>query len=353
MQVQLTMAGFTEQGLFRSIELFNHPEECSNKRLVLLGIRFLLQYHDRISYRVVPTKPRILDHLKSLIEDHRKKGTFEGNGVLMEILDILNDFFPDETQELMDFIRDNRLVANNDSLGVHTTAPECTVYENSQLTHNKYLNESVRKASKYLVENFSPKFSNDAAGEKERILHYEKIYEFLVSKFGENLIPVLDQIYRDNSIHVTVGHTTGEVLIALMSWIEINSKNSKDFPVKIILDRLKEELIEARNYCSSRLLSGIINSIQGFSSDENLMVRISDREQVKSVIYNHLNRAIQNSGDEDIMDQMLNGGPKFVAFVKAEVSKNIETWAREYGDGFVSHTIEVVNAYAKNIMIYE
>ena len=174
-----------------------------------------------------------------------------------------------------------------------------------------------------------------------------------MSKFGENLIPVLDQIYRDNSIHVTVGHTTGEVLIALMSWIEINSKNSKDFPVKIILDRLKEELIEARNYCSSRLLSGIINSIQGFSSDENLMVRISDREQVKSVIYNHLNRAIQNSGDEDIMDQMLNGGPKFVAFVKAEVSKNIETWAREYGDGFVSHTIEVVNAYAKNIMIYE
>lgn len=353
MEVQLTRAGFTEQGLFRSIELFNHPDECSNKRLVLLGIRFLLQYYDRISYKVVPTKSRILSHLKSLIEDHMKKNTFEGNGVLMEILDILNDFFPDETQSLMDFIRDNRLVANPDSLGTHTVAPECTVYENSQLTHNKHLNESVRKAAKYLVNNFSPNFGQGPMGDKARIEHYRAKYDFLVSKFGENLTPVIDQIYRDNNTHVSVGNTTGEILIALLEWIEIQVKKDKEFPVKTILDRLGEELIEARNYCSSRLLSGIINSIQGFTSDENLMVRISDREQVKSVIYNHLNKAIQNSGDEDVMEQMLEGGPKFVAFVKAEVARNIDAWARDYGDDFISHAIEVINAYAKNTMIYE
>jgi hypothetical protein len=361
MDVQL-LKNFTHQGLAHAISLFRFPEECASKKLRMLGFRFLLQYR-HMDTKLAPSKEQIIKQIKQMVDDHYAKGTMEANGVLMELVDILNDYSPTDGAELMAYLREQRLTANNVGAGTHDTGPECTVYGDSQSTHNQAISDSVRNAAKYLVTNFSRKFPNTAEGKKDYINYKQSMRDFLIQQYGEKFEPVVDRIWIDNSIHVTVGHTVDEVLLALLNWMDIEAKRySKDpdkreknikFPVKEVLKRLGEELMEMENYCSSRLLSGVINSIQGYTDgDTNLELRISDREQVKSVVYNHLNKAIQDSGDEKLLEEMVDEGDRFVTFVKNEVAKNIDKWYEEYGDDFIAHVMSVVNEYTTK-MTYE
>ena len=97
----------------------------------------------------------------------------------------------------------------------------------------------------------------------------------------------------------------------------------------------------------------IINTVQGFTDDdENLAIRISSREQVKTVIYNHMNKVIQENGDEDVLEEMSSGGDKFLTFVKKEVAGRVDGWHKEYGNEFVEHLMSVINEYT-HTMTYE
>lgn len=362
MDVQL-MKYYSSQGLAHAISLFRFPEECASKRLRIMGMRFLLQ-HRHMDTKMAPSKEQIIKQLKQMVDEHYKKNTMEANGILMELVDVLVDYSPEDGAELMAYLREQRLTANNVGPELHNTGPECTVYGDSQSTHNKSISDSVRRIAKYIVDNFSIKFSDTAEGKKAYMEYRQKIRDFLIEKYGIKIEPVIDRIWIDNSTHGSVGHTVDEVLLALLNWIDIEIKrynsdpvkkaNGIKFPVHDVMARLGEELVEMENYCASRLLSGIVNTIQGYTDgNANLEIRISDREQVKSVVYNHLNRAIQESGDEQLLDEMASGtGEKFVLFVKAEVAKNIDKWYKEYGDSFVTHIIDVVNQYT-TVMTYE
>ena len=49
---------------------------------------------------------------------------------------------------------------------------------------------------------------------------------------------------------------------------------------------------------------------------------------------------------------MIDGGDRFIAFVKQEVASKIDEWYKDYGDEFIESIIDVVNEYTST-MTYE
>jgi hypothetical protein len=111
------------------------------------------------------------------------------------------------------------------------------------------------------------------------------------------------------------------------------------------MSRMCEELIEMQGYCSSGMLSHVVNALQGFTDEPELQIRISDREQVKTVLYAHLNKAIQACGDEDVIDGITEGGEKFLAFISDEIDGHVYEWTEEYDDAFYKELAGVANEY--------
>ena len=344
---------YSENGLYRSVDIFNYPHEYP-VRTRLLGFRFFLQFGYRIP-SVAPGKEKIIKQMKELVDKYYTLGTLEANSFLMEIVDIMTEFFPEEGEKLLMYLREKRLVANENGPSVQD-GPECTVYGDSQSVHNKEISKSVKAVASYLVKNYAKKFSDSPEGKLDKYQHYNEVKESLISRFGKELEPVIDRIYIDNA-NFGIGHTVDEVLMAVLNWIKSETgrykKEGRIFPDKEVIERIGEELREMDNYCSSGLLSRIVNSIQGFTDgNENLNIKISEREQVKSVIYNHLNRTIQANGDENLLISMTDKSDLFINFVKTEVADNIVKWVKEYGKNFVLHVTDVVNEYT-SVMIYE
>lgn len=378
---------YSHQGLCRAIDIFRHPEEFP-KRTQLLGFRFLLQYR-HMDTVLSPTKDGIIAEMRKMIDDHYTVGTQDSHSVLMELVDMLIDYSPQDGEKLLAYLREQRATANDNGPGASDAGPECTVYGDTQSAHNQAISESTRKAAKYLADKFAPNFGPGAAGIQEKIKHYEKVKVGLIRRFGEDIEPVIERIYIDNA-HFGIGYTVDEVLMSLLNWIDFKMKEYKNkpyfcsmcsarfnksdagqqhlsihkpkipqllmndkFPTNEIFQRLGEELLEMHNYCASGLLSRIVNTVQGFNDDDHaLEILISSREQVKTVVYNHLNRAIQECGDEEVLEGLTEGGAKFLSFVKQEIASRIEEWHQEYGDDFLEHVMTVVNEYTST-MTYE
>ena len=345
MNIQI-LKNYSHQGLCRAIDIFNWSHVVNRTRL--LGFRFLLQYRHMDRY-IAPSKAEIIKQMKEMIDKYYDEGTNQANSILMELVDMLIDYSPADGEKLLAYLREQRAVANDAGPGAHDAGPECTVYGDSQSAHNKEISASTRRAAKYLAENFAPKFP--AGMSNAKMEHYERVKGQLVQRYGEKMEEVIERIYMDNA-HFGIGYTVDEVLMALLNWIgkeaeRYRKKQPREvFPVEAVLDRLGEELTEMDNYCSTGLLSHTMNSIQGFTDgDERLEIRISKREQVKTVVYNHLNRAIQECKDEKVMDGMDTGSEKFLAFVKREIADHTEKWRKEYGDDFVEGVESVVNEY--------
>lgn len=341
---------YTQQGLCRAVDILNFPHEFP-VRTRLLGFRFLLQYHhmDRV---IAPTKKQIVQKMKIMVDEHYTRGTQEANSILMELVDMLIDFSPADGRDLLAYLRERQLTANNAGPVAVNTAPECTVYADSQNVHNASVSESVRKVATYLTSKFGMKFGNSPEGKKKKIEHYDRVRGLLCTMFGNEVDPVIERLYIDNA-HFNIGYTVDEVFMAVLNWIDHEivryTREKRVFPVKDVMLRIKEELIEMKNYCSTGLLSRVVNSIQGFTEDVQLEIRLSDKDQIKSVVFNHLNRAIQDHDDADIMDGMISEEglerQKFLDFVQTEMSRCIPGWKAEYGDDIVVHLDAIVGEY--------
>jgi len=331
------MKNYSQQGLYRSIEIFRFPLEYPSSTR-LLGFRFLLQYRHR-EPTIAPTKDHILTQMKDMIDKYYEQNNNESSSVLMELVDMLLDYSKVDGEKLLAYLREKRNVANDK--GPTQDGAECTIYGDSQSTHNKEISESTRKVASYLVTMFPLIIEKE-----EKNSHYETVKQSMVDMFGDNIKKVIDRIYIDNA-HFNIGHTVDEIFMSLFVWIEHNKKRHKNFMHKEVLKRLGEELGEMENYCSSRLLAGLVNSIQGFTDDNNLQIRISEREQLKSVVFSHLNKTIQACDDEEILNGFIDKNKKFISFVKNEVSKNIHGWAKEYGKDTVKKFVpEIINEYS-------
>ena len=162
--------------------------------------------------------------------------------------------------------------------------------------------------------------------------------------FADNkqvLDEVLERIFNDNAVFE--GYNADVILFSLWNWI---SKQGNDE----LYDRVAEELFEMHKYCSTRILSGLINSIQGFTDDENLIIKMSVEEQSKSVIYNYLDKKLKECTDEKILDGMYEKDKFFLDFIKWEVEEKREEWDTEYGEEFTCFINKHVNKYTQTVL---
>lgn len=343
MNVQI-MKTYSQQGLYRAVDIFNHPREYPSDTRIL-GFRFLTQWaHKERNYNMVPQRPKIISQMIEMVHEHSKHHTLLDNSVLMDIVDILNDYSPDHGRDLLAQLRECEAVANTN--GPKDNGPECTVYGDSQSVHNKTISESVRQAAKYLTSNYkAPKRDSQSNTQYQEIIRNEWLNMY--PKHKEILNPVFDRLFVDNA-HFDIGYTVDQVFFRALGFIESLQKQDQ----QSANSRMCEELIEMQGYCSSGMLSHVINAIQGFTDIKELQIRISDREQVKSVLYAHLNKAIQDCGDEEVVDGLTEGGSKFLDFVHSEIDKNIDMWYETYGEDFYKYLSEVANEYT-SVRMYE
>ena len=111
--------------------------------------------------------------------------------------------------------------------------------------------------------------------------------------------------------------------------------------------RLMEELGEMRGYCTTGHLARLMSVIQGFTDDENLQIRITNKEQCNSVIRHYLTKKLQECKDEDVLDGMVDGNDEYKQFIRLKVSEKIAEWEDDYGNDFLQNIAKIVNDFAR------
>ena len=222
-----------------------------------------------------------------------------------------------------------------------------TVYGDSQNVHAGEVNTSVLKACRRLLDIELPnilKQSNNSTS----LFHYdEKLTRTMIfgltSPDQEAAVEtVLERISMDVS-RFKSGETSYfslyDVFSALISYIT-RHKSAYD-----LTGRLIEEMESMEKYCSTGHLARLINVIQGFTDDEELCIRISDRQQIKAVVARYLDTGIANASD-DVMESMMEADKRpFFNFIVTEMNKHIPGLISEYGS-VEEHIISSIAIYS-------
>jgi hypothetical protein len=104
-------------------------------------------------------------------------------------------------------------------------------------------------------------------------------------------------------------------------WKFIHSHVDKD----VLLLRLKEELIDASDVCSTGILSRLVNSIQSFTLDTELQISMSDIEELQAKIIHNINTELQNKQCDVIVDP-----EKAIEIITQWRNNNVENLCQEY-----------------------
>jgi hypothetical protein len=331
MNIQI-FKNYSQQGLYRAIDIFNYPNDYPMLSRIL-GYRFLFQHKDK-ERRLIPPHNKIVESIKKVVKENNNQ---QNATVLMELVDILLEFSKKDGLELLEYLRKSKLQAVAKP-PPKTNGPIGTIYADSQSVHNSAITKTIKDVAKYLCDNYRPKIIN------------QELKDSIKTKLESNLIfvdnkkildEVLDRIYNDNAIFE--GYNADIILFSLWNWI---SKQSNDE----IYNRVAEELFEMHKYCSTRILSGLINSIQGFTEDDNLIIKMSTEEQCKSVVYNYIDKKIKECKDERVVDGIYDKDKFFLDFVKQIINEKREEWNKEYGKEFTSYVNKNVNKYTQTIL---
>ena len=262
MNVQI-FKNYTHQGLCRAIDVFNFPTSYPILTRIL-SYKFLFMHREK-DRRLSPTHEMIVDSIKKTVIENRN------SEILMELVDILLEFSKKDGLELLEYLRVSKLQAKK--VPPKIDGPKGTIYADSQSVHNTSITGTIKNAASYLCKKYSP-FLNVTEKDKLKKDIEEKLKEnpiFLDSK--DILKEVLNRIFVDNTKFE--GYNTDTILFSLWNWI--NTQNNEE-----IYNRVAEELYEMHKYCPTRILSGLINSIQGFTDDENLIIKMSTEFELGS-----------------------------------------------------------------------
>jgi hypothetical protein len=342
------MQYYNLQGLCRAIDIYNDVEQYTGEHKAI-GYRYILKYGYK-EPRIAPSKEQIINKLIFSIENSNMN-TSDENSKIMNFVDILLEFSPVDGERLLEKIRTNQLVIDP-SRAPRQNGPKNTIYSDSQSTHNQSIKSSVVSAAIKLVHKY-PFVPNDP---RKRRMEIDQLFENL----GEKLCNYLpnDEIARQtikttlNRLRIDNASFQGimccDVVISLEKWIEKECKdNSRE-----LYTRLCEELVEMNLYCSTGLITRLINVMQGFTDDPDYMIKISASDQCKSVVYNYLDNSLKNCKDEGVMDGMLESVDsqerrKYVLFIKKSINTKLRDWEAEYGKEFYDLIKPSVNEYTK------
>lgn len=148
------------------------------------------------------------------------------------------------------------------------------VYTDSQNVHNSDINKSVLRVSHYLIEKYKHNFHHKLMHNKP-LYDYNKVYdEFSKGNKGHEI--AIEEVLRRIEIDTAKFEYNEDScfnLYTVFAAVLLFVGDNKDMK-----ERLKEELLDMHNYCATGHLSRLVNTIQGYTDDENLLIKISDIE---------------------------------------------------------------------------
>ena len=322
---------FSEQSFVTAVNVFSSIKTSfTNPKIKIMAIRYIFQYKETTRWkRCAPTDTQLIDACIFLIPNLDQK-------YITEIIDIITTFAPTHRQYFLDSIQTKNIERKID---LPNKIPNKTIYQDSQNVHNSKLNESVIECLETLHKKYS---------EKIKTYDIQTIQQILCLKYTDHNIEIISGIdYILESISV-FGKSQISLLNAfLYIWLFILDNPSDDIELRLI-----EELKEMKGLCSTGHLARLINVMQGFTQDENLIIKISNVDQINAVVKNYLTTELQRCDDEKVLDGMLTGDEKFVEFIRQKVSEKIFTWQQEYGKENLDVIAKTINHFSKTI-VYE
>jgi hypothetical protein len=333
---------YSHQGLCRAIDVYNYPWDFPSITRIL-GYRFLFQWKHKEPV-LIPKHEKVVEEIKKMILDNIDKKDTDSKSVLMDLVDILLEFDKPTGEELLHYLQQAKITAHDS--GPTTEGVECTVYSDAQSTHTPSLTKSVKAVSQYLCDKYEPDIEP-----QDRLSYMNGIESKLKSLLPDKEEIVDDVLLRiccDNAVfgwssRKNKSYHADIVLFSIWNWISLpmNGHNAT-----ALYQRLTEELLEMHRYCSTRLVSGMINIIQGFTDEEGLQVRIGDREQCKAVVYTYVTKQVQECENDAVMEGLVERNSPFLRFMIKVVNAKRNEWKKEYGDDFAELVSSVVNEYA-------
>lgn len=353
--MNVTMGSYySVNGMNLAINIYNFPEDYKNRPdIKTRALRYLFMH--RKKDRLAPALDKLETYTISLFEEFNRDNNFIQ--YTREIADIIAEFIPRRRTEIFERLRDmddihiienKRIEIDNKNTQDIKTKLTRTVYSDSQNVHNTSINESVIK----VLENLFDMYKNiivlrDSDPEtqfehKRNIVH--DIENVLVSKYPDkkDLISSTTMYIIENT--ALFGKRQISMLDGYISlWLYITEHEFKTE----LESRLLEEMKEMKKQCTTGHIARFMNVIQGFTADEKLNIKISNREQCYAVITHYLNSELAKCDDEDMILEMSEGTEKFVKYIRQIVSKKILEWKRDYGEDMIPEITRIINNFAK------
>uniref|UniRef100_A0A6C0ELW6 Uncharacterized protein n=1 Tax=viral metagenome TaxID=1070528 RepID=A0A6C0ELW6_9ZZZZ len=356
MELQLR-SWYSKQGFSHALNIHRFPEDYKHRDdLKTTALRFLFQFrHKERALTVNDLVAKALELFDYFIRERKIP-------LAREVTDIIIEFAPNHRRKILDRLRD---LENDQEEGEGEVEEEIrreilgkpikkVVYADSQNVHNTQVNQSVLQASRTLYNMFrhvlelkmDPRISREA-NDSRRGKYKDECLDQIGEEF-QRRYPNKQELIKDSFGYVkrnvgTFGIDTSlqDVLLALWLWIQEHQHRHE------LELRLLEELREMHGQCSTGHLARLVNVMQGFTENEHLAVRISDKEQYNAVIRNYLNTTLSKCDDEDVINGMVDGSEKFKRYVKTKIKDILLTWIDDYGKEILEYIPGIVNDYVK------
>src|SRR3972149_10219204 len=288
MNIRLLFLHFQNMKIAHSVAISLYEKQIRNRweyTYYIQLLKFLLRSH--MSEQVLKTT--IVQELHNLFDDRK---TTEFN--CMDIADtLLLSGYRNEGELLL-----TRLRIRHNLIELKGEDKRDTVYSDSQNVHNKNINETVVKAGYYLIADYydaEDEMRNpvDPDVVKVELSELRPLSSELIERVIERIQIDVSRFSYSSTGKKEDQEEYGMYKVFVSLWRFINKHIYKD-ELKL---RLIEEMVAMADYCSTGHLSRFVNVIQGYTTDSKLIIKISDKDQLKSVIFGYLTKEMERAPD--------------------------------------------------------
>lgn len=346
MELQLQYGGAQAYDMVQNI--FNFPEDYKDDKYPILGIIFML---DRGFFK--PSKKAVINRAREIARRTRN----------IDVYDALLRIGAITIEEIRENERQTLAQTQPQTPAKQTPAP--SVYGDSQNVHSTKINQCVNIAASKLFKLYKHMFTltlktpeNVSLLLLENINNGEPIEEYkttdrykqVENKYKNELCNVIKDEKVRNTILKNQGifgvpPEAGLKDIFLCVWFFIQEHRDRVELSK----RMEEEMLAMRNKCTSGYASRLINIIQGYTEDDDLIIKISDEDQAKAVVSHYLTKVISGCKNEKILEGLTEPNEEFQKFVRIMVSQKLLEWKNVYKYD-LTNIAKIVNNYCGQII---
>lgn len=335
--MEVALSYYSIQGMSIAIATHRFPEDYKHRpQTRVKALRYIFSHRNK--YPKSPTIQELSHSANNMFQEFHASNNLE---LMREVADIMNEF---GQANLLDTIREVEEQKNNPTPTIHK---QKTVYNDSQNVHNSKINKSVINSVEHLFEKYKHLFILEQTTDAEKFQH-KKLILYQIDSILSSKYPNLKTTINANTEYIETstaifGKKEISLLDAFISlWFWINDHTHKEELEK----RLLEELKEMSGLCTTGHIARLINVIQGFTDDANLLIKISNKDQCTAVVRQYLNNELKNCQDENIIAEMTEGGPNYTKFIRKAIAKKLLEWKKDYGQDMIKTIAETVNEFA-------